>query len=126
MEDILYFEDFALNEVEIRKYCKKLGYSYSMHQKNKVAIIETGLDSWKLTAKQFINNYKLVNRIEVKHYNRNKNKTGKVIYHFQTYADTIEYAFMNVIKTHNHATNILSSITSLKNTLDDLDKPKYA
>ena len=121
-----YFEEYVLSRYEIHQYCKQLGYSYKIYQNNKVAIIETGLDSWKLIAKQFVNNDKLVNRIEVKHCNRGGNKKGKMQYHFQAYADTIGYVFMGIIKTYDHENNIIEDIFMLKDVFDELALLKHA
>ena len=120
------YEEHALSRHEIHKYCKQLGYSYKIHQDNRVAIIETELDSWKLIAKQFINNDKMVNRVEVRHYNRGGNKKGKMQYHFQTYADTIGYVFMGIIKTHVHENNIIDDMFALKDIFDGLGALKHA
>ena len=121
-----YHEEFSLSELKLREYCKVLKYNYRSYQNNRIAIIETGSDSWKLTTKQRFKNGELVDSIEIKHYNRGGNKSGKMQYHFQCYARDLDYVFTNIISTHKAQGCMVDNLVTLKDVFEGLKILKRA
>ena len=120
------YNEFSLNELKIREYCKLLNYNYKIYQGNSIAIIETGSDSWKLTAKQRFNKGKQIDSIEIKHYNRGGNKSGKMQFHFQCYAKDLDYVFTNIISTHKAQSCMVDNLITLKGVFEGLKILKRA
>lgn len=89
-----------LDEQKIRRYCMENGYNYKYFGDN--TIITTGLDVWRLKIvevfKKELKAY--IPIIKVEHQNVVGNKTKKIHFHTQRYAQDVDYVFTNIIIPH--------------------------
>lgn len=118
--------EYLLDEYKIKDYCTQYNYKYKMHQGNRIAIIETCTDSWKITANETINRCGTGTDIEVGHYNKSGNKKGKMQFHTQKHARDIDYVFNSIISTHISGKNTLDCIFDIKSIFNDIKKLKHA
>lgn len=100
----------TLDKRLIERYCELYGFSYRYFYTN--AIIMTNVDEWrlKLTKK---------GKILVEHYNRAGNKTGKMQFHSQRYADDLHYVFKNIIRPHETYDRVYQEAFRIKYLLEN-------
>lgn len=106
-----------INELKIKKYCDKNGFSYRCF--SHTAIITTGLDLWKLEFEETYDNmnktYKDI--IKVKHQNKCGNKTKKNHFHTQRIAYDIDFVFNNIIVPHEQGNRVYQKAFRIKELL---------
>jgi len=100
----------TLDEMEIKKLCKKYNYKYRCF--HNTAIIETGIDMWKITLTGVKNK-----KIMVEHMNKNGNKKGKIQFHKQRIAYDLDWVFKNIINPHQTFENVFNETFKIKRLL---------
>lgn len=105
-----------LNELEIREFCKKYGFSYRYFN-NDNAIIMTGLDSWRLIETTTQRRNQTIYKIIVEHANKAGNKKGKMQFHTQRVAFDVEWIFENIIVPHQTYNRVYEKAFRLKELL---------
>lgn len=105
----------VLDEMEIKRLCKKYNYKYRYFYET--AIIETGVDMWRITLTGI--KYK---KIMVEHINKNGNKKRKIQFHKQRVAYDLDWIFKNIISPHQDFLNVFNETFKIKKLLTQVDK----
>lgn len=100
----------TIDEIKIRKYCKKNNFGYRIH--NNRVIITTNTDEWKVEVED--------NKLLVFHKNKAGNYSRKHQYHFQRVAYDWDYVFSNIICPHEDYSNVFNKAFRIDAILKEL------